>query len=679
MNIHKLLGKTAILPALMIFPPITATLYADHHIPLPEVVVRATALDGESRMANEPGPITTLLLTPEDSIMAESLDSTLRQAPGVYSVADDGGRQTRISMRGSGLQNPHGSVGLLLLYNHIPLNRADGSYTTQAIDPNALSSIEVLPGGNAYRYGSSTLGGAIRFNSLTGINHPGRHLHASGGSWNTFGQQLTLGEHFPDQGIDFHTSLSYQSSDGFRENSDRRSITFNGNLGIQHSEHAETRIFLLLSEGKLQIPGGLSLEEARANPRASLGPDPGVEWRRDTNDYIIGTSTVVKRPNALYRLGTFAARNTFYHPSGNPPTNLLLDDTYRTYGLNFNVETSYQFAGLDHELDLGVRTAYTEGKRRGSRPVFSPPFPRSDILTNQRSTQTVFHAAQRTHLTEDTRLHLGSQFIHATRKQTDPNRNFDESYTHWAPRIGLDHSITESIEIYTNFTESYEAPRFGTFTRDTPVNAQRARTGEIGIRGSAMGTDWNLALFHSRIRDRFIFVTPPGQEVAVIDNTNARQQGIELSSITNIGNLLNTSTLDGLTWRNTFTYSDFRFRNDPIHGNNRMPLVPEYRLSSQLAMEWENGFDAAAELEGIFGDRQIDNANTAQLGSYFLVHLSAGYSPTERFRVYARIHNVFNQNYIANYNLREDVSGGAGRIFFPGEPRAVYVGASVAF
>ena len=93
---------------------------------------------------------------------AFTLRDVLAETPGVF-VQERYGQELRLSVRGSGIARGFHLRGVEVLQDGIPVNLADGSGDFYQIDPLALRSVSVFPGGNALAYGASTLGGAINF------------------------------------------------------------------------------------------------------------------------------------------------------------------------------------------------------------------------------------------------------------------------------------------------------------------------------------------------------------------------------------------------------------------------------------------------------------------------------------------------------------------------------------
>ena len=93
-------------------------------------------------------------------------------AVGEFVQSRFGAEESRLSIRGSGLQRNFHWLGIKIMQDGIPLNLADGSSDYPGIDPLATHYIEVYRGANALQFGASNIGGAINFISPTGYNAP---------------------------------------------------------------------------------------------------------------------------------------------------------------------------------------------------------------------------------------------------------------------------------------------------------------------------------------------------------------------------------------------------------------------------------------------------------------------------------------------------------------------------
>src|SRR5690606_24508601 len=73
---------------------------------------------------------------------ASNLKDALDFAPGVYVQPRFGADESRISVRGSGIQRTFHGRGLRLLQDGVPLTLADGGFDMQSVEPLAADYVE---------------------------------------------------------------------------------------------------------------------------------------------------------------------------------------------------------------------------------------------------------------------------------------------------------------------------------------------------------------------------------------------------------------------------------------------------------------------------------------------------------------------------------------------------------
>ncbi|MBP9855143.1 MAG: Plug domain-containing protein, partial [Candidatus Omnitrophica bacterium] len=137
----------------------------------------------------------------------------LGYSPGVHAQQrDTGAQEARVSIRGSGLQRTFHLRGIQLLQDGVPLNDADGSGDFYKIEPLATDYTEVYRGGNALRYGATTLGGAINFISPTGYTAALLQSRVEAGSFGYIRSQISSGQVMGP--FDYYASISQFKQDG---------------------------------------------------------------------------------------------------------------------------------------------------------------------------------------------------------------------------------------------------------------------------------------------------------------------------------------------------------------------------------------------------------------------------------------------------------------------------------
>ena len=266
-----------------------------------------------AEFARIPGGVTIVDGETYKTGRASSPQDALGQATGVYIQSRSGAEESRLSIRGSGLQRTFHQRGILLMQDGAPLNLADGSGDFQSIEPIALDHIEVMRGANAWRYGAANLGGAINFVTPTGQTAPSVQLRTEAGS---FDYQRLFGAVAQDFGDwDAYLSFSDYAQDGFRDHSRQENQRYFANLGGRLNERLATRFYVSHVETDSQIPGSLTKAQLRDNPeQASLSTLTGDNKRDFTLNRVGNITTLQLDHGHSLELSSFYSEKSLWHP-----------------------------------------------------------------------------------------------------------------------------------------------------------------------------------------------------------------------------------------------------------------------------------------------------------------------------------------------------------------------------
>src|SRR5690606_3343363 len=130
------------------------------------------------------------------------------------------------------------------------------------------------------------------------------------------------------------------------------------------------------------------------------------------------------------------------------------------------------------------------------------------------------------------------------------------------------------VQVFANVSRSVEIPSYDANIFATPttnLRAQRATTYEIGTRGSSGGIGWDLSLYRAEIKDELqCLTTAPWSPCSIINADRTVHQGLEAGFETSIP-LSALTPDDSLSLSAAYTYNDFFFDGDAVHGNNKLP------------------------------------------------------------------------------------------------------------
>jgi iron complex outermembrane receptor protein len=653
---------------------------------LPPVVVTApqpsltvpTIGDARQEIDRTPGGVEIVDSKEYRDGRATSLKDMLDFTPGVLVQSKYGQEDSKLSIRGSGLSRNFHVRGVRLLLDGVPVNQADGSGDFQEIDPLAQEYIEVYKGANALRYGAATLGGAINFVSPTGRSQPGFMARLYGGSFGTFGQQLAGG--FEQGPWDAWLTVTNNHSNGWRMHTQEDYLRFNGNLGARIGGNAETRFFVSGNHIRNAIPGSLTQQQFQVDPR--MGPYANVifDTRRDIDSFRVSNRTVIDVGDDQVTLSGFAKSKYLFHPL----TFGIVDDDLFDWGATAQYTGTRSIGRFKDEFLAGVN--YFGGTNRNK--LYANVFGARGALTNdvtEKSGSVEAYAENRFYVVPEVALVTGLQLEWASRVLYDnfPGNGNDSGardYFNANPKLGVLWQASEQIQVFANYSRAAEPPAWSELNPSAApgfanLAAQTSWTLEIGTRGSlGERLRWDLSLYRSWVRNELQLLVVPGfgNSPIAANVPQTLHQGIELG--------LDGRIADRLTGRLAYTFSDFRFDNDPTYGNNQLPGAPRHYLRAEARYAPFDGFYIGPNLEWVPEGYYVDNVNNPAFKTqpYALLGLKAGYTGFKGIDIFLDARNLTDTRYVSNTNAIS-LATAASQLYNPGDGLAVYAGVQARF
>lgn len=620
---------------------------------------------------------------------AFTLRDVLKDVPGVF-VQNRYGQELRLSIRGSGIARSYHTRGLEILQDGIPTNLADGSGDYYQIDPLALQSVEVYKGGNGLAYGSSTLGGAIDFLTPTAYTALAPNIvRLEGGSYGTLRTSAQFSRVIGP--LDFLATFSVNHADGFRAHERGQYEQFNANVGYRFSPRVETRFYLGAYVVDQKLPGTLSLTDALNNPTKAAASAISGDQARNTRTERIANRTTVKLDVGQLDFDTWAIHKSLYHPIFQ-----VIDQDGWTYGFAPRYTATLEVAGMRDDVIAGARVfgGNTQARQyvnvNGNRGT-------QTLDSTQRAYNYEAYVENRLFFLPTLALMTGVKFLHDVRQYIDHGglaadptyKSASQSYSGANPKLGLLWQPRRDIQAFVDITRSQDVPDFTdltqTFSRTTqftPLAAQHAWTLEIGTRGSSGRVSWDLTAYRSMVRDQLLqYTTNPDIPASTFNANRTVLQGVEAAaSVDLLRDIVRSGAGDRITLSGLWNYSDFRFRNDPQYGSNRIAGVPVNVLRASLGYARPDGFHMAATVDWVPAGAWADDANTLRVPGYTLVGLNAGYDFRNGVSVFVDARNLTNKRYVSDISTVADARTASSlAIFYPGEGRSVFAGMRYAF
>ncbi|RJG55607.1 TonB-dependent receptor [Sphingobium terrigena] len=655
--------------------------FADEAADQSRIIVTASALAQEAaaRVQRTPGGVDVVTADDYENKLAVSLRDALTFSPGVYTQPRFG-QEVRISIRGSGLSRGFHMRGLTLLQDGIPINMADDNGDFQEFDPQVFQHLEVYRGGNALRFGGSTLGGAINAVTPTGRSAPGVELRVDGGSFDTLRTKAAYG--YADETGDAFAAITSDRSDGDRDHGKRRSYRFNTNVGLKISDRIETRFYASAQTIRQKLSGSLSEKSVLTDPtRGNFIGDQA----RDIDSIRLQNRTTIQLGSGQLAVGVHYSAKQLFHPIFQ-----VIDQKSEDRGAFASLDLAGDLGGLPVEVTLGSQARFGKGTARQFVNVAGQSGAPT-AYARVRAQTINSYGEVRVAPTPVLWLIAGGLYTHGERRIDNrfaPQRSGDASFDAFSPKIGLLYQPDDTLQFYANYNRSVELPGYSELSQTpaggapgfTPVGAQKAWTAEIGTRGRIGIASWDVSLYRADIRGEMLqySVVPGVIPAATFNADRTRHQGVEAG--------LDLSLTPWASLRQVYQYSDFRFRNDAIYGDNRLPVVPRHFYRAQLRLGTDR-LSISPSVELLPQGTWVDYVNSKRVGNYALLNLGAQAQLRDGITLFLDARNLTQKRAVGDISAlvryTPDVAATAadeGSVaFYPLERRAIYGGVRARF
>lgn len=618
---------------------------------------------------------------------ATTLRDVLQDTPGIL-VQNRYSQEIRLSIRGSGLARAFHTRGIEILQDGVPTNLADGSGDFYQIDPLALRAIEVFRGGNALPFGSSTLGGAINFVTPTAFTATAPNVFSiEAGSFGTIRGHGSVSRVMGDW--DFHASGTVTHSDGWRAHEQQTLGHFNANVGRRISDRVETRFYFGAYYTDVKLPGSLTYGAAMTNPRQAAATALSGDQARNTYVQRFANVTSIKLDFGQLDITSWAIHKHLNHPIFQ-----VLDQDGWTYGISPRFTGSFNLGGYRNDLIVGARIF--AGNNQALQFVNAGIAVRGAQTVNARQLasnyetwfENRFFVLPQLALTAGLKAYVAKRDFSGTLNMNTLPVAVDTGVTYSGvnPRVGLLWEPVRDVQVFANITRSSDVPDFSDLTQTTatttafvPLKAQTGTTYEVGTRGRYGAFTWEATAYRADLRNQMLqFNVGVGIPASTFNAPRTQLQGVELAASVDLSRNL-TGNDDRLTLKQVWTWSDFRFVNDPTYGNNRLPLVPEHVLRTSLTYAHPAGFSITPAIDIVPQGAIVDYRNTFRVPGYALFGVSAAAKLPNGGEAFVDIRNIADKRYISDFGPVVQYNSASTATFYPGAGRSIYGGVRVKF
>ena len=634
------------------------------------------------RMRAVPGAVDLIEAAELERTRLTNFRDVLRFSPGVYIQPRFGAAdESQLSIRGSGLRNNFHLRGVNVLVNGMPYRNADGFTDFESLELLTASNIQVYKGGNALRFGGSTLGGAVNIETKTGYTAEPLRFFGQGGSYGFFKGQLSSGNVLGN--ADYYASYAHTTLDGFRDFAEQRRDRLNAHLGTVLSDRVDLRGFYFFAHVEEQLPGSLTREEMDADPVQANPSNVEGRWGRDYDLHHLGVQLRTQlTPSQRLEVSPYLQHRDIVHPIFR-----VLDQRSLDLGAEVRYENQAPLAGRESRFTAGFQPAWGETDNRHFENVAGQPGELAkDQLEEARSVafyvEEVLEVAPRLSAVAGLRYDRSRRSVEddflADGDQTD-ERDFEA----WMPKVGFLYELPRvEGQVFGNVSRSFEPPLLLELNSLTlpgfiDLDAQNAWQFELGTRGRRGGLGWQIAAYDIELEDEILNlnVQPfPDAPFTVPTYRNApgtRHYGLEAGIDYADQAPAPEEDPQPLGFRLAYTLARYEYVEDPDFEGNEIPGAPNHVVQAELVLRHPAGLTVRPNLEWVPDETFLDSANTATNDGWASFGLRGEWSlPDAGVVVFAEARNLTDEV----YSPAVSVDDAAGRYFQPADGRSLYAG-----
>jgi iron complex outermembrane receptor protein len=628
---------------------------------------------GETRAQLRLVPGGVSLVEPEQirATRQANFHDVLRLTPGVFVQPRFGAAdESQLSIRGSGLRNNFHLRGVNLLVNGMAYRNADGFTDFESLELLTAEAIQVYKGGNALRYGGSTLGGAINIETKTGYTASPLNAFAEGGANGFFKGQLASGG--TRGGFDYYASYARTSLDGYREWSDQRRDRVNAHVGYVLSPRLDARAFYFFARVREHLPGALTRAQFDSAPRQAVANNVSNRWGRDYDLHHLG----IQLRSQLAPRQQFEIAPYFQYRDIDHPIFRVIAQVSRDVGAELRYENTNPLAGREHRFTLGLQPA---SENLDNRQYTNVAGQHGALAKDQKEKVkgVALYLEDVLAITSRFSAVLGVRYDNSTRSArdhflSDGDQSDSRTFRALMPKVGALYRLA-SGELFANASRSFEPPLLLELNSLTvpgfvDLHGQDAWQFEIGGRGRSGPFSWDVAAYDIELQDEILNINVPpfpGAPFTVPTYRNAdrtRHLGLEAG----IG-----LALDPVSLRVAFTTARFTFRRDSSFAGNDLPGAPRHMLQADLSWRHNSGLSVTPTFEWVPTSYYLNSANTVKNDAWASLGLRVEWlAPRMGLTAFAAVQNLTD----ARYSGSTQVDNGAWQFFEPADGRSVYAG-----
>ena len=542
-----------------------------------------------------------------------------------------------------------------------------------------IESIEVLKGASSLRYGPSTIGGVINYQSKT----PEEGVAVSGrvGSFGLREATVEAGARSKSGDAQMGVIYTNAQSDGFQDKDyQMQDLMVKGGMAISDDQWLGIKIGAYENDANISYRG-LFLDDYLAGKTYNPAPDDYYLTERKSFDinheWDISDAALLK--TVVY--WSEVSRDYWRYSVDTDASNLAgrwiyTDDltgnnrSFERIGFDSRLTLDHELFGMNNQAEIGVR--YFTEESNDTRIRATRDQDRTGVNDRHRQDSAdsfAVFAQNRFDITERLSVTPGLRVESYEQERiilTDNNASESTSNTEVLPGIGLTYLLNDQNQVFASVYEAFSpatnAAALDGLT-DQQLDAERSTNLEVGMRGQLQNLAYEVAAFQMDFENQVV----DGNSDPNLSKQNGGatiHRGMEVALGYDFGN--------GFAVDSNLTYVPTSEFVGGDNDGNRISYSPE--VLANLALSYrKNGLETALSVQ--YTDEQYtDSANTealpsgaaggiwgGKLDAYTVLNFNTAYQVNKQLQLFGAVKNLTDERYIAG--LRQGIYAGPSRSF----------------
>jgi Fe(3+) dicitrate transport protein len=659
----------------------------------------------------------------QGNVVTNNMRQVMAKVPGIHIWESDGsGIQIGIAARGL---SPNRSWEFNTRQNGYDIAADPFGYPEAYYNPQlqAVQRIEIVRGQGALQYGPQ-FGGLVNYilKNGTEINKKiAIEAQETVGSNGLFNSYTAIGG--KTKKMNYFSFFDHRNANGWRENSRYYTNSAFATTTYHFNNKLSLSTEVMHSHIRSQQPGGLTDEQAAANPQKSLRSRNWFDIKWTTPAIILnyGINATTKWNTKLFAtigdrnsvgfLQSILTKDSINSVTGTFNSRVVNLDKYRNLGLESRIITTYQLGKMTHHISGGVRL-YTGTTTRLADGVGTTgsdynvnvvsPYPRDIKFTSNNAAvfvENIFAITDHFILIPGIRYEWLQGAASGRNGFTNTNQeillqNIKRNRGFLLAGIGAEYHLAKNTEIYANISQAYRPIQFANLQAppttdliDQDLKDAKGYNVDLGYRGNINDyLQFDISTFYLQYDNRIGTLTVAGTPSYRLTTNvgSSTSKGLESYVDINLVKAFQVKSDFLVNLFGAYSYTNASYSNtgkNEITRGKKVENAPENIFRGGIGIGYKNAL-LTYQLSSVsesFSDANntetpTSNGNTGLIPAYTVSDITATYKFSKKFNVKLGVNNLFNTNYFTRR-----AGGYPGPGVLPADGRTVQLSVGMKF